>query len=116
MPTDVTIRSMYDDYKSESEGNACSYESYRQTVKQKNLTFVQFGGEQCEKCLENSYHVKKAHQQLSCSSELPSDCIKSNYWIEHKNRSQLACECYKTDANKTWPSQFSFRSVDLQKR
>ena len=115
LPTDVTIRSMYDDYKSKFEENACSYESYRQTVKQMNISFVQLGGEQCEKCLQNSLHVKETHQQSSSSSELPFDCIKCNHWIEHKNRSQLARESYKTDATKIWPSHFSVKSVDLQK-
>ena len=103
------------DYKSKSEENACIYESYRQTVKQMNISFVQLGGEPNEKYLQNSLHVKEAHHQLSSFSELPFDCIKCNHWIEHKNRSLLAHECYKTDATKIWPSRFSVRSVDLQK-
>ena len=106
---------MYDDYNSKSEENTCSYESYRQTVKQMNTIFIQLGGEQCEKCLQNIFHVKEAHQHSSSFSELPFNCIRCNHWIQHNNRSQLACESYKTDATKTWPLQFSVKSVDLQK-
>ena len=55
LPNNITIRSMYKDFKILNPDYLCSYESYRSRVKAQNISFTKLGEEECAKCQEHSY-------------------------------------------------------------
>ena len=108
LPSDISIKMMWENYEEKYPSFQCSYNVYRSVVsKEINISFTKLGVEQCELCLA---HEKAEHEHLSDES-----CSECDRWKEHVKRAQLSRESYQRDCSTDWPSYVSVRSVDLQK-
>ena len=92
LPSDISIKAMYDDFVAKHPDVQCSYSSYRAAVAKMNISFAQLGNEQCETCMK-----------------------KADGHEEHLNRAKTSRTHYRTDADSDWPERTVIRSVDLQK-
>lgn len=101
---------MFKDYK-EKEALKCSYEKYRKAVKERNISFIKLGEEECENCLRQDVHVRAEHQNETSIQE----CHSCQKWGEHKRRAERGRHHYRLDAEREELIDLSFRSVDLQK-
>jgi hypothetical protein len=112
LPSDISIRSMHDDFISKFQ-NKCSYQTYRKQVHKLNISFTKLGEEMCEQCEE--YH--QGHGQNKCLSSgiTNEDCITCAEWHKHINLANQTRKMYRLDADREWPEDYSVRSVDLQK-
>ncbi|CAM4572758.1 unnamed protein product [Leuciscus chuanchicus] len=108
LPSDVTVKLMFADFI--EKGNRCSYETYRKTVKSKNISFTKLGEEECECCLLQDQHVRCDHQ-----GEAAENCPQCERWHKHQTEAAETRLHYRSDADKDWPENTSVRSVDLQK-
>nr|CAI5821751.1 unnamed protein product [Callosobruchus analis] len=96
LPSDISIKMMYDDFVKTSPMIPCSYELYRHVVvKEKIFSFAHLGHEECEVCetfkLHNTSHTKE-------NLELTCDCCRK--WDVHIKRAQAAREFYRQDVEK----------------
>ncbi len=108
LPSDVTVKLMFANFI--EKGNRCSYETYRKTVKSKNISFTKLGEEECECCLLQDQHVRADHQ-----GEAAENCPQCERWHKHQTEAAETRLHYRSDADKDWPGDTSVRSVDLQK-
>ncbi len=108
LPSDVTVKLMFANFI--EKGNRCSYETYRKTVKSKNISFTKLGEEECECCLLQDQHVRADHQ-----GEAAEIALSARGWHKHQTEAAETRLHYRSDADKDWPGDTSVRSVDLQK-
>lgn len=108
LPSDVTVKLTFADFI--EKGNRCSYETYRKTVKSKNISFTKLGEEECECCLLQEQHVRADHQ-----GEAAENCPQCERWHKHQTEAAETRLHYRSDADKDWPGDTSVRNVDLQK-
>ncbi|KAK6181875.1 hypothetical protein SNE40_009653 [Patella caerulea] len=140
LPSDITINFMYEDFNT-SVLSKCSYETYRQTLKEMNISFAKLGEEECELCVKHDNH-KKACQCMGetesgiddgkDNSEVPmqiedgaygiidtdstedKECLECETWRKHKEVAKASRLHYQQDA-EIEDNLTSVRSVDLQK-
>ncbi|KAL2076341.1 hypothetical protein ACEWY4_028042 [Coilia grayii] len=108
LPSDITIKSMYDDFK---QNNRCSYETYRKAINNLNIGFTKLGEEECEVCLRHNIHMKQ-HEVVSTAGGGCETCQK---WEVHHYHAIRGREHYRMDAEKEEEVHSVVRSVDLQK-
>ena len=108
LPSDISIKSMYDDFKLR-HGRTCSYDLYRMVVKEMRISFTKLGHEECEICESFNFHDRNHKKEnLDAACEM---CKKWKLHIEKANASR--CE-YQKDKNAQNPNMPVF-SADLQK-
>ncbi|ESO93896.1 hypothetical protein LOTGIDRAFT_153369 [Lottia gigantea] len=109
LPSDVSIRMMYDDFKSTAV-QKCSYDTYRQLIQDMKISFTKLGEEECEVCLQHELHVKSDHADLTDGVT----CDRCSTWKRHNEAAASARVHYQTDASNA-DANILIRSVDLQK-
>ena len=55
LPADLTASDMYRHFV-EEHGNICTYETFRKTLKEANISFTRLGSEECDICKTYSIH------------------------------------------------------------
>ena len=118
LPNDLTIRSMHADYLDKFPDNLCSYETYRKSVSDENISFTKLGEEQCEVCLlyYNSHDINTCRMNVNAQSqEAHRHCDACLEWRNHTERAREARKQYRQHADAKWSDDYSVRSVDLQK-
>ena len=105
LPSDVTMVSMHADFNEKNPSVKCGYQTYRKIVHKLNISFTKLGEEQCEACV--MHNISQHSEGCTCN-----DC---QIWKCHVTRAQEAREMYRADATAQWSSDYSVRSVDLQK-
>jgi len=119
LPSDITCQFMYTDYKEKHSDSKCCYETYRKLLKSQNISFTKLGEEECERCLAQSLHEKTTgHKVTIPTAELEEIVVEDEEcgrWLTHITAANNARACYRQDAEKDWPEDYSVRSVDLQK-
>lgn len=83
LPSDVTITSMYDDFKEKNPDKEVSYNIYRLEVKKKAISFAKLGHEECQTCESFKLHGHK-------SDSLMDGCDKCIAWKKHIDAAQEA--------------------------
>ena len=76
-------------------------------VEHRNTSFCKLGEEECEFCLMHSQHKCEITDQMSCE-----ECMQI---MAHKNLVERTRRLYSEDKEKPQSSDYSFKSVDLQK-
>jgi len=121
LPSDITVRKMYNDFKTTHPNFECCYQTYRKVVKSMNISFTKLGEEQCETCL--LFEMSKHSHDHECNTEecagedgqqnvsVP-DCEQCSAWKDHINRAHEARAHYRLEEQS---QDTSVRSVDLQK-
>lgn len=98
---ELTILSMHADF-TEKTGTSTSYESYRQFIKQMNISFTKLGAEECETC-----------DRFTIQHD-PS--ISQEAFDTHKSKYTTARRHYQSDANRfQCTSETIYYSVDMEK-
>ena len=108
---------MHKDYnESQSTADRISYELYRSTFAEMNISFTKLGHEECEICEIFNIHCKKTSHKDDGSE---SNCNECNDWSEHKKNSETAREKYQNDKNLFIElpdtKEVAYFSVDMQK-
>lgn len=123
LPSDVTITSMHQDFNSKDPQSKCSYEHYRSTVREMNISFTKLGEEGCEVC-EGFEMNKHAHGHIVNLQDLEqyvhddnaevADCALCNDFVKHTRAAIKSRKHYRADAEPP-PQGTRVRSADLQK-
>ncbi|KAG5866328.1 hypothetical protein JTB14_022042 [Gonioctena quinquepunctata] len=83
LPSDLSVRKMFDSFKQQFPSFIGSYDLYRKILKQENISFVKLGHEECEDCeyflLHNEDHKK---------DNLAPDCAICQQWDEYIKKCQ----------------------------
>lgn len=111
LPSDITIKLMYDDFRSQYPDLKVSGEVYRKVVrKDLNISFANLGNEECENCSYFEQHDKNHVKNLDEACKI---CVD---YMEHKIKYTTSRQEYQRDAQKAKSSSDTiFYSVDLQK-
>lgn len=110
LPTDLNVTMMYNDFKIKHPTFKCSYELYRRTVQEMNISFVKLGHEECFSCEAFFLHEKESNHKRD---EL-NDCLECKEYKIHKKKSMEARENYTKDKNEKADGTLIY-SADLQK-
>ena len=138
LPSDITVKMMYDDFKVKHPNFHCCYQTYRKVVVSMNISFTKLGEEQCETCLsfemnkhshDHKWDVSTERQQNNTGNTATTNtgdievveneqnvsipnCEQCTAWKEHINRAREARANYRQEVQS---NESSIRSVDLQK-
>jgi len=114
LPPEVTIKSMFADFLLKHPG-FCSYDKYRKVVQKLNISFCKLGEEECEFCLINASHKCQSTDATVNNNLNEISCRECQLIREHKSSVDTVRKLYTKDKERPWSSDYSFRSVDLQK-
>lgn len=110
LPSDVSIKSMYQDFLQKYK-TSCSYELYRKVVvNNKKISFTKLGHEQCESCEEF-----RLHDNTHTQDNLKENCDKCVLWSKHITRANEARKMYKSSSDSRFDDKTVCVSADLQK-
>lgn len=109
LPSDITIKSMYEDFKSKYSV-MISYELYRKVVAKKKISFATLGNEECSLCESFVLHEKFTGNHSK--QNLNRDCPECQSWQDHHEKYKTAREEYQKGAGKIDGLYFS---ANLQK-
>lgn len=105
---ELSIKSLYDDFKVKHKELKLSYDRYRKEVNSLNISFVKLGEEECEDCI---LYEKHSHDENSDNIT----CEMCTKWKSHIESARISRKYYKEDAQLEHdPSKILF-SVDMQK-
>jgi len=110
MSSDITIRSMFADFKCDHLGIKCCYETYRAMISSMNISFTKLGEEQCEVCL---FH--KRNNENHRHDEVDTTCTICEKYSNHINSAAIARRHYQADRNNIPPTTTMIVSTDMQK-
>ena len=113
LPSELTIKQMYDDFNVRHPGLACC-ETYRQILTSMNISFAKLGEEECEFCMCHDKHNHAAHNEGDVENQT-NKCDYCESWEEHVKRAKACREAYQNDATKEHDNDQIYLSVDLQK-
>lgn len=110
LPSDVTIKGMYDDFRTKNPGINFSYYLYRQVVAEQNISFAKLGHEECWACEEFYVHSKKeGHNKANFNIE----CKECKSWEEHHRKYTISRKQYQLDSERNIDALVI--TADLQK-
>lgn len=111
LPSDITIRSMHEDWKIKyPQHKEISYESYRRRIKKKKISFTKLGCEECESCEEFNLHEHKDKNNLE------RDCTICQSWKKHIDLATESRKLYRLYAEGKFEEEgLVCYSADLQK-
>jgi hypothetical protein len=101
LPNNLTITSMFQDFRSKHLDVKCSAETYRKAISASNISFAQPENDQCDDCAYYM-HAEQTNE------------IKEKF-EKHKTMAQKARENYRADAETMWPDDTAVYATDLQK-
>lgn len=108
LPSDLSVRRLYDDFLEKTPEFTCSYDLYRSILRKRNISFVKLGHEECEQCETFRLHDHS-------KENLQPDCKVCSNWKIHNEKYTQARKFYEADKIKSQNSKDLFVSVDLQK-
>lgn len=112
LSTEYSCQKMYDDFIANRNDHVCSYETYRKVLKEKNISFVKLGHEECETCREFELHNPN-HSKDNLSVADCNDCKK---WKVHIDYATEARELYKIQGKLAETNNDkAYFSADMQK-
>ena len=91
----------------EEHGNICTYETFRKTLKEANISFTRLGSEECDICKTYSIHVKDCHVDDDC--EICADHSK------HLKNAEESRSAYQEDRDRRAGRQGTIVSVDMMR-
>lgn len=94
LPCDLSIKFMYDDFRSKYPDINFSYYLYRQVVSSLNISFVKLGHEECWACELFQVHQKATGHVKEC---LVADCKECETWGKHHKLYKAARAEYQND-------------------
>lgn len=111
LSSEISIQFMYNDYLQKHSEEFVSYDVYRKTVKQMNISFAKLGHEECEICEQFEIHNPNAKELRH------RNCDTCRTYEKHHERYVLARQAYDIDRQNAKISTASegYFSVDLQK-
>lgn len=113
LPSDVTVKMMYEDFCEKHPGVKISYDLYRKQIKSLNISFAQLGNEECESCEAQKIHCKIEDHDLKTP---PDDCQKCKDFGDHKLRANKARMLYAQHKEQTDNDRgHIYFSADLEK-
>jgi hypothetical protein len=108
LSSELTMKSMFHEFKKDHQDMKCCYETYRETVSSMNISFAKLGQEQCETCLIHERHKEDTgHGENSVCSV----CLS---WHNHIESANVARRHYQNDCVIKDPLT-SILSTDMQK-
>ena len=105
LPFEITIQSMYEDFKIKTESKI-SYLTFYTIFKKMNISLAHLGHEECELCETHELHKK------NCTCVTLCDISK---YVLHRKRYKKARMEYTTDSKSKHSDDEIFTSADLQK-
>ena len=106
LPSEISIKSMYDDFKSTHSLDKCSYETYCKIVAELGISFTKLGEEQCDVCLLHDLHLPCKDAQA---------CEACAEWQQHIDNAKTARGLYQSDAAREQQDECAIISTDMQK-
>ncbi|KAG5885830.1 hypothetical protein JTB14_017200 [Gonioctena quinquepunctata] len=106
LPEDINIKFMWNDYNNKNKNDQCSYDVYRNVLKNMNISFTKLGHEQCETCEIFSFHEHPKDIQPNCEK-----CEEQTGYLEKVKKARAAYQKDKFQKDK----KMMCYSVDLQK-
>ncbi|KAG5861482.1 hypothetical protein JTB14_024714 [Gonioctena quinquepunctata] len=106
LPEDINIKFMWNDYNNKNKNDQCSYDVYRNVLKNMNISFTKLGHEQCETCGIFSFHEHSEDIQPNCEK-----CEEQTGHLEKVKKARAAYQKDKFQKDK----KIMCYSVDLQK-
>ncbi|KAG5868844.1 hypothetical protein JTB14_012781 [Gonioctena quinquepunctata] len=106
LPEDINIKFMWNDYNNKNKNDQCSYDVYRNVLKNMNISFTKLGHEQCETCGIFSFHEH--------SKDIQPNCEKCEEQTGHSEKVKKARAAYQKDKFQKDKKMMCY-SVDLQK-
>ncbi|KAL1375676.1 hypothetical protein pipiens_017360 [Culex pipiens pipiens] len=110
LPSDLTQKSMYDDYQ-QTHTSKVSYSLYSRVVNEMKISFVKLGHEECEACVSAEEHQKISGHQFDEAGPTCSMCADQ---IIHLRYAKEARAEYTSDGETVIADQLVL-AVDLQK-
>ncbi|KAG5858346.1 hypothetical protein JTB14_029657 [Gonioctena quinquepunctata] len=113
LPSDISVKKMYELFKVNHPNFKVSYELYRKEVCSMNISFTKLGNEECFDCEKFDLHSKSSEHT---KDQLSIDCEKCNVWSKHRERYEWARQEYRKDGetNVTGTEKLTV-AADLQK-
>lgn len=114
LPSDITIRDMYNRFLEDNPGVKISYSSYHRAVAEKNISFTRLGNEECDVCKAAALHVVRFHSLTSKKPE-PSTCDECFRQQKHEEKYRRTRQLYEADSEKILEDGEVIVSADMQK-
>lgn len=111
LPSDITIKDMYENFQKMTPRYKCSYEMYRKVVAAKNISFAQLGNEECYQCEQWKLHKHVDDLQAN-------NCSTCQQYKSHNEKAKLARIEYQKDVERSCCEkgvEKQFFSGDLEK-
>ena len=108
--------SMFHDYKGKHPKSTIHIDTYRNCLKQHNISFVKLGEEECEACEEHKQHLSQYHYHVSGNVENVSieECEVCNDHENHVSMAKLGRRFYGIDRDVD-DDETTYLSSDMQK-
>lgn len=106
LPTNLTVREMYENFKDNHTAYELSYVTYLRRVEAKNISFAKLGLEECEKCME--FSLMHSHEETAADCDV---CIAKDSHVQHAAQARAE---YKKDGAEV-KAGVVVRSADMQK-
>ncbi|XP_031356311.1 uncharacterized protein LOC116180454 isoform X2 [Photinus pyralis] len=112
LPTDLNANIMYKHFQNIYGETWCSYDYYRTTLRDLNISFVKLGHEDCFVCEKSDLHFKSTDHKKNSLNEI---CVDCKQYERHILKAQQAREQYKADGAAANANGKPVFSGDLQK-
>lgn len=118
LPSDLTLRAMYGEWKLRRQASSQkvgSYSLYCDVAKKNHIRFSKLGHEECEVCLEFLQHEDQTqHSRHNLNADEGISCHNCKYWYEHIQKAGQARREYLQDKDEI-SNDYLVVSADLQK-
>ncbi|XP_074026425.1 uncharacterized protein [Leptinotarsa decemlineata] len=92
LPSHLTLTYMCKEFNKDNPNFECSYDVYRNVLKDLNISFAKLGHGECEICGSFDHHEHT-------KDNLQADCTTCNSYSCHKDRANKSRDQYRKDAN-----------------
>ncbi|XP_031343193.1 uncharacterized protein LOC116170790 [Photinus pyralis] len=112
LPSDISIKLMYDDFKKKHPNVVFSYYLYREVVSSMSISFAKLGHEECWTCEKMEQHGKNTGHT---KNNLNFECEECTRWNTHHNKYTESRKRYEIDSSSIQDRNKLIITVDLQK-
>lgn len=112
LASEISATYMYNGFKEKFPEMHCSYDHYREILKNMNISFVKLRNEECEICETYNQHIKSNMDHKNQHLYACNICMK---WSEYHERFTNSREIYKLHSKNNGDIEHVIVSADLQK-
>ncbi len=126
LPSELTMKDMYDDYVERctaGDGSeSVSYVTYTRQISSMNISFARLGNEECEICDQHKIHLQNTERARNDDGDNQvalcgdAECVECETWLSHKRKYRITRAAYKHDKESVDANGDTvYLSSDMQK-